>query len=157
MIQLQSCFFANYGFHEQGAIASVLWDLYDSVDDDESISDFSKIWSALTGATKPKDIKVFWEQYSVQSGVDKTIARKVFEKNGVLLAREKFTTTFPSVDQTFVNQGAIYDKAKVNVAAVTAAPVISSPMDEILSQGEHTYELFVSDRSGNEVQETVVV
>ena len=102
-----------------GAVAGILWDYYDSTDDDQDgdgIGDaysipFSYIWNTID-YDNPTDIVDFYDKLYARYGVDKTRSWEIYWEHGVNLdttapSAPSITDYDPSLD-TWVQQDYIY-------------------------------------------------
>ncbi|MCK5397379.1 MAG: hypothetical protein KAJ33_03940 [Thermoplasmata archaeon] len=77
----------NSGEIVEGAIASILWDIFDADNSDESLggieNGIQKIWNVMQIAPHPNNINDFWDRYIVLYPNDKQPLWEIYSKSGI--------------------------------------------------------------------------
>lgn len=126
----------------EGAVISIMWDLFDTDNSDEEFStidgtglnfqNFDNIWLPMELTPHPKNIRAYWDKLGslLTTPAEKTKVRGIFERNGVVLNREKFSASaMPAVSDTRLATHVIWGSANLATVAGPKPPVISDPVD----------------------------
>lgn len=125
----------------EGAVMSIMWDLTDTDNADEEFSSmdgsgihfdtFQNVWLPFGADPKPQTIRGFWDNLanSFTTPAEKTKIRGIFERNGVVLNREKVgASALPARTDTNLATHVIWGSANIATVAGPKPPVISSPV-----------------------------
>jgi len=85
----------NSGVIVEGAVASILWDIFDSDDSDEQLGGiadgFNKIWNVIL--SKPNNILVFYNKFISKYPSDELALASIYSMNGIPLLTAKATSS----------------------------------------------------------------